>query len=262
MSIVAIFVNVLLFLPAGPALRGRPAEAHGPGPVPAGPAAHPAVLRPAEAAGQGEPQLGRDLGRSACPAVAFASILAVIALVPFGLEANVLAGRVDVITIIYLLTLGGVAVLLGALASRNTFALIGASREMVTMIMVEPVLAMTLILGAVQVKQPGAGRGRLQRRPARATASRPASCWSSTCWPSRPSSAAAVRHRRSRGRDSGRAVHRVQRARLRPVQVLHDAEADVLRLAVRLRLPAVPADGVLRRRPPHPAGRRCSSSLS
>ncbi len=86
------------------------------------------------------------------PLLAFASILAVAAAIPFGFRANALAGQLDGILIVYLLTLGGVAVLLGALASRNTFGLIGASREMVTMIMVEPVLAMTLILGAVKLK--------------------------------------------------------------------------------------------------------------
>ncbi len=86
------------------------------------------------------------------PLLAMASILAVAAAIPFGFRANALAGRLDGILVVYLLTLGGVAVLLGALAGRNTFGLIGASREMVTMIMVEPVLAMTLILGAVKLK--------------------------------------------------------------------------------------------------------------
>jgi len=85
------------------------------------------------------------------PLLAFAAILAVVAVIPFGGRANVLAGRMDAILVIYLLTLGGAAVLFGALAGRNTFGLIGASREMVTMIMVEPILAMTLILGAVKI---------------------------------------------------------------------------------------------------------------
>jgi formate hydrogenlyase subunit 4 len=85
------------------------------------------------------------------PLLAFAAILAVVAVIPFGGRANVLAGRMDAILVIYLLTLGGASVLFGALAGRNTFGLIGASREMVTMIMVEPILAMTLILGAVKI---------------------------------------------------------------------------------------------------------------
>ena len=89
------------------------------------------------------------------PLAAFAAVLAVVVMIPFGGKLGVFAGRLDVIAVIYLLTLGGVAVLLGALASRNTFALIGASREMVTMIMVEPVLAVTLLLGAVKLKSLG-----------------------------------------------------------------------------------------------------------
>jgi formate hydrogenlyase subunit 4 len=86
------------------------------------------------------------------PMLAFASILAVIAVMPFAGKSNILSERVDIITVIYLLTMGGVSVLLGALSSRNSFAQIGASREMITMIMVEPVLAMTLIIGALKAE--------------------------------------------------------------------------------------------------------------
>jgi formate hydrogenlyase subunit 4 len=86
------------------------------------------------------------------PVAALASILSVIVFLPLGYQDNALTPYADVITIIYLLTLGGVSVLLGALSSRNTYAQMGSSREMITMIMVEPVLAMTFILGAVKVK--------------------------------------------------------------------------------------------------------------
>src|SRR3990172_1434195 len=89
------------------------------------------------------------------PMLALASILSVIAFMPMGYQANYLTRYADVITIIYLLTLGGVACLLGALSSKNTYALMGSSREMITMIMVEPVLAMTFILGAVKIKSLG-----------------------------------------------------------------------------------------------------------
>ena len=86
------------------------------------------------------------------PMMSFAAVLSVICFLPFGYKANFMTQYGDVITIIYLLTLGGVSILIGALASKNTFALMGASREMVTMIMVEPVLAMTFFVGAVKVK--------------------------------------------------------------------------------------------------------------
>jgi len=157
MSIVAVFVNVLLFLLLAPLFEG--------------------VMRRITArvqSRQGPPivqpyydlfkLLGKERINSAgnwafklAPLAAFASILAVVSLVPFGTRLNALGGRVDAITVVYLLTLGGVSVLLGALASRNTFAAIGASREMVTMVMVEPVLAMTLILGAVRTHSLGLG---------------------------------------------------------------------------------------------------------
>jgi formate hydrogenlyase subunit 4 len=89
------------------------------------------------------------------PMVAIASILSVIVFLPLGYQSNFLTKYADIITIIYLLTLGGVAVLLGAVSSKNTYALLGSSREMITMIMVEPVLAMTFILGAVKIKSLG-----------------------------------------------------------------------------------------------------------
>jgi formate hydrogenlyase subunit 4 len=89
------------------------------------------------------------------PLMSFAAIISVICFVPLGYKANFLTQYADVITIIYLITLGGVSILLGALSSKNTFAMMGASREMVTMIMVEPVLAMTFFVGAVKVKSLG-----------------------------------------------------------------------------------------------------------
>lgn len=84
------------------------------------------------------------------PMVALASILCVIAIVPLAGRATALTQYADAISLVYLLTLGGVAVLLGAFASKNIYALIGASREMTTMIMVEPILFMVLLLGVLK----------------------------------------------------------------------------------------------------------------
>ena len=84
------------------------------------------------------------------PLVAFASMLSVIAILPVAGKATALTQYADAITLVYLLTLGGVAVLLGAFASKNIYALIGASREMTTMIMVEPILFMVLMLGVLK----------------------------------------------------------------------------------------------------------------
>ncbi|GAA5786330.1 respiratory chain complex I subunit 1 family protein [Chitiniphilus shinanonensis] len=84
------------------------------------------------------------------PLVAFASMLCVIAILPVAGHATALTPYADTISLVYLLTLGGVAVLLGAFASKNIYALIGASREMTTMIMVEPILFMILLLGVLK----------------------------------------------------------------------------------------------------------------
>lgn len=84
------------------------------------------------------------------PVLALAAMLVVVAIVPAGGAATALTARGDIITLVYLLTLSGVAVLMGGFASRNAYATIGASREMITMIMIEPVLVMMLLMGAIR----------------------------------------------------------------------------------------------------------------
>jgi len=89
------------------------------------------------------------------PVLALSSILTVIALIPLAGQDNLLTHYADVISIIYLLTFGGVSCLLGALSSRNAYAHLGASREMITMILIEPLLAMVFIFGAIKIKSLG-----------------------------------------------------------------------------------------------------------
>ena len=86
------------------------------------------------------------------PLMSFSSILVVVAMLPVCGRESALSGYGDVLTMIYLLTLGGVAVLLGAISSKSTYALMGASREMITMIMVEPVFALILLPGIISGK--------------------------------------------------------------------------------------------------------------
>jgi formate hydrogenlyase subunit 4 len=57
----------------------------------------------------------------------------------------------DVILLIYLLTLCGISTLLAGLAAGSTYSLIGVSREMTTMVTLEPLLAVALIVGALHV---------------------------------------------------------------------------------------------------------------
>jgi formate hydrogenlyase subunit 4 len=64
----------------------------------------------------------------------------------FGAPMN-LAG--DVILLIYLLTLCGISTLLAGMAAGSTYSLIGVSREMMTMITLEPLLAVAIIVGAL-----------------------------------------------------------------------------------------------------------------
>jgi formate hydrogenlyase subunit 4 len=101
--------------------------------------------------------LGKDNFNSAgnwvfrlAPLLAFSSMLAALSLLPVAGRASWFFGASDLMTLIYLLTLSGFSLLLGALASGNAFSAIGASREMMTIVMLEPVLAMSLILGAVK----------------------------------------------------------------------------------------------------------------
>lgn len=101
--------------------------------------------------------LGKDNINSArsrvfsfAPLAAFAAVLAAAAVLPPARMGSPAAGGVDLIALVYLLTLSGFAVLIGALAGRNVFGAIGAGREMITIIMLEPVLAMTLLIGAIK----------------------------------------------------------------------------------------------------------------
>lgn len=77
-----------------------------------------------------------------------ATALTVACLVPMGFPAP-LNGVGDAILLIYLLTLSGIGTLLGGLAAGSTYSLVGISREMMTMIALEPLFAVTILAGAV-----------------------------------------------------------------------------------------------------------------
>jgi formate hydrogenlyase subunit 4 len=80
--------------------------------------------------------------------LSLATVLAVASLLPMGFGAPMnLAG--DVIVLIYLLTLCGISTLLAGMAAGSTYSLIGVSREMMTMITLEPLLAVAIIVGAL-----------------------------------------------------------------------------------------------------------------
>ncbi len=80
--------------------------------------------------------------------LSLATVLTVACLVPMGFAAP-MNGAGDVILLIYLLTLCGICTLLAGLAAGSTYSLVGISREMMTMITLEPLFAVALIVGAV-----------------------------------------------------------------------------------------------------------------
>lgn len=80
--------------------------------------------------------------------LSLASVLAVAAVIPmgFGILMNE-AG--DVLLLVYLLTLCSICTLLAGLAAGSTYSLVGISREMMTMITLEPLFAVAMIVGAI-----------------------------------------------------------------------------------------------------------------
>ncbi len=83
--------------------------------------------------------------------LSLATVLTVACLVPMGFTAPMNAAG-DVILLIYLLTLCGICTLLAGLAAGSTYSLLGASREMMTMIALEPLFAVAIVVGAVHTQ--------------------------------------------------------------------------------------------------------------
>jgi len=83
--------------------------------------------------------------------LSLATVLTVASLVPMGFPSPI-NGAGDVILLIYLLTLSGICTLLAGLAAGSTFSLVGINREMMTMIALEPLFAITIVIGAIHTK--------------------------------------------------------------------------------------------------------------
>jgi len=83
--------------------------------------------------------------------VALATVLTLACVVPLGFAAPMNAAG-DVILLIYMLTFSGVCTLLAGLAAGSTYSLVGISREMMTMIALEPIFAIALMVGAVHTQ--------------------------------------------------------------------------------------------------------------
>src|SRR5512136_16390 len=83
--------------------------------------------------------------------LSLASILTVGCLVPMGFSAT-MNGAGDAILVIYLLTLSGICMLLAGLAAGSTYSLVGISREMMAMLTLEPLFAITIVIGALHTQ--------------------------------------------------------------------------------------------------------------
>lgn len=80
--------------------------------------------------------------------LAFAAILTAALLVPMGAAPPLNAGG-DVLLLVYLLALLGVSTLLAGFAAGSVYSLLGLSREMMSMMTLEPLLAVSLLVGAI-----------------------------------------------------------------------------------------------------------------
>ncbi len=81
--------------------------------------------------------------------LALAAVLTVALLLPVAGPAP-LAPAADAFLLIYLLALCGVSTMLAGLAAGSTYSLLGMSREMMSTMSLEPLLALALVVGAVQ----------------------------------------------------------------------------------------------------------------
>ena len=79
----------------------------------------------------------------------FGAIMSVVLFIPLTGRAPFSAGA-DSIQMIYLLSLGGIAVLLAALSAGSTYSLLGMSREMMAMMTLEPLFAVAVVMAAVK----------------------------------------------------------------------------------------------------------------
>jgi formate hydrogenlyase subunit 4 len=83
--------------------------------------------------------------------LSLATVLTVACLVPMGFPAP-MNGQGDVILLIYLLTLSGICTLLAGLSAGSTYSLVGISRQMMIMIALEPLFAVSIIIGAIHTR--------------------------------------------------------------------------------------------------------------
>ena len=90
-----------------------------------------------------------DFVFEAAPLACLASVLLASLFIPMG-GVVPLGFAGDVVALIYILALAPIAMCLGGMASGNPYAYIGVNREVMMLMMIEPVLAITLIASAIR----------------------------------------------------------------------------------------------------------------
>ena len=83
--------------------------------------------------------------------LSLAAILTLALLVPMGTSPP-LSGAADAYLLIYLLTLCGVSTMLAGLAAGSTYSLVGMSREMMSLMTLEPLLAVAVVVSVVHTR--------------------------------------------------------------------------------------------------------------
>lgn len=83
--------------------------------------------------------------------LSLAAILTLAVLVPMGTSPP-LAGAADAYLLIYLLTLCGVSTMLAGLAAGSTYSLVGMSREMMSLMTLEPLLAVAVVVSMIHTR--------------------------------------------------------------------------------------------------------------
>lgn len=83
--------------------------------------------------------------------LSLAAILTVATLIPMGTNPP-LSGAADAYLLIYLLTLCGISTMLAGLAAGSTYSLVGMSREMMSLMTLEPLLAVAVVIGVVHAR--------------------------------------------------------------------------------------------------------------
>jgi formate hydrogenlyase subunit 4 len=91
---------------------------------------------------------GRTVGLAA--QMALASVLLAALLVPMGLGRAPLGAYGDVIVLIYVIVITAVAVVIGAAASESPYASVGMAREIMLLLVADPIVVIALLTGAVQ----------------------------------------------------------------------------------------------------------------